>query len=322
MAGRIIGIGAYIPEKILTNDDLSHMVETNDAWITERTGIKERRISDPFTESPSQMAEIAAKRAVEDAGIDPLDIDLIITSSTTPNKQFPGMSCCAQAAIGAKNAGCYDVNSACPGWVAAMTAAQAYMIAGQAQKILVIGTECTSNYINWNDRGTCILFGDGAGAVVLENDPEVTSDFILRADGTKGNVVFCESMKQRDHEGEDFINSTYFNMDGREVYKFAVTSAPQIILDLLAKMGKTTDDIDYFVMHQANQRILDAIEKRLKVSKDKIPSNIAKYGNTSSASIPIILREMKDAGQIKKGTKIITCSFGAGLTWGAQYLEF
>jgi len=324
MTGKIIGLGAYLPEKVLTNDDLSKMVETNDEWITERTGIKERRISDPLTDKPSQMVVKAALQAVEDAGIDPKEIDLIITASTTSDLMFPTLSCVIHEALGcSEECGTFDVNSACPGWIAAFNAAQGFIETGNAKLALIAGVECTSNFVNWEDRGQCILFGDGAGAAILKAEEGKPNQFIMRSSGRRKDCLHCDNAMQParvDEEG--FKELTKFNMDGREVFKFAVTEVPKIIRDLAAKYDFGLEDIDWFVLHQANARIIEATSKKLKVGLEKFPMNIMRTGNTSSASIPVLLKEMKDNGQLKKGMKLVLASFGGGLTWDANYIEY
>lgn len=324
MTGKIIGLGAYLPEKVLTNDDLSKMVETNDEWITERTGIKERRISDPLTDKPSQMVVKAALQAVEDAGIDPKEIDLIITASTTSDLMFPTLSCVIHEALGcSEECGTFDVNSACPGWIAAFNTAQGFIETGNAKLALIAGVECTSNFVNWEDRGQCILFGDGAGAAILKAEEGKPNQFIMRSSGRRKDCLHCDNAMQParvDEEG--FKELTKFNMDGREVFKFAVTEVPKIIRDLAAKYDFELEDIDWFVLHQANARIIEATSKKLKVGLEKFPMNIMRTGNTSSASIPVLLKEMKDNGQLKKGMKLVLASFGGGLTWDANYIEY
>lgn len=324
MTGKIIGLGSYLPEKVLTNDDLSKMVETNDEWITERTGIKERRISDPLTDKPSQMVVKAALQAVEDAGIDPKEIDLIITASTTSDLMFPTLSCVIHEALGcSEECGTFDVNSACPGWIAAFNAAQGFIESGNAKLALIAGVECTSNFVNWEDRGQCILFGDGAGAAILRAEEGKPNQFIMRSSGRRKDCLHCDNAMQPARVNEEgFKELTKFNMDGREVFKFAVTEVPKIIRDLAAKYDFELEDIDWFVLHQANARIIEATSKKLKVGIEKFPMNIMRTGNTSSASIPVLLKEMKDNGQLKKGMKLVMASFGGGLTWDANYIEY
>jgi len=321
--GRVIGVGSYLPKNILTNDDLAKIVETNDQWITERTGIKTRHISDPEVDTTESMAIAAAKAAVKDAGIDPLEIGLVIVACTTPNVLFPALSTSVQAAVDADNAMCFDMNAACPGFLTAFVTAQNYIKAGTVDCALVVGAENLTNYVNFEDRGTCILFGDGAGAVVLRSEKDQQYDAIMRAAGKRGECMHCESVMQKGREmTEDFRKATYINMDGQTVFKFAVTEVPKVIEDLLGRTGTDADDIDYFILHQANRRIIESVAKRLKQPIEKFPMNIEKTGNTSSASIPILLDEMKKQGLLGQGNKkIVVSSFGAGLLWGAFQTE-
>ena len=324
MTGKIIGLGSYLPSKILTNDDLAKMVETSDEWITERTGIKERHISDPLTDKPSQMVVKAALQAVEDAGIDPKDIDLIVAATTTSDLMFPTLSCVIHKELGvSEECGTFDVNSACPGWIAAFNAAQSFIESGNAKLVLVAGVECTSNFVNWEDRGQCILFGDGAGAAILKAEEGKPNQFIMRSSGKRMECLHCDNARQPARMNEEgFKELTMFNMDGREVFKFAITEVPKIIRDLSAKYDFTFEDVDWFILHQANARIIEATAKKLKVSLDKFPMNIMYTGNTSSASIPMLMKEMKDKGQLKRGMKLVLASFGGGLTWDANYIEY
>ena len=270
------------------------------------------------------MVVKAARQAVEDAGIDPKDIDLIITATTTSDLMFPTLSCVIHKELGvSEECGTFDVNSACPGWIAAYNAAQGFIEGGNAKLALIAGVECTSNFVNWEDRGQCILFGDGAGAAVLKAEEGKPNQFIMRSSGVRKDCLHCDNAMQPARMNEEgFKELTKFNMDGREVFKFAVTEVPKIIRDLSAKYGFELEDIDWFVLHQANARIIEATAKKLKVSLDKFPMNIMRTGNTSSASIPVLLKEMKDKGQLKRGMKLIFASFGGGLTWDANYREY
>ena len=326
MTGRIIGLGSYIPKKVVTNDDFAKFLDTSDEWITERTGIKERHIADHITEKPSTMAVEAAKKAIEDAGIDPSQIDLIVTACTTPDLVIPSMSCVVQEAIGAtENCGCFDVNSACPGFVAAWNTVQGFIETGNSKYALCIGSECNSNFANFQDRGTCILFGDGAGAAVLKADGTAKpNQFIMRSSGARGGCLRCEAARQPDRwEEEGFKTATSFYMQGREVFKFAVTEVPQIIKDLSEKLSFDLDnDVDLFILHQANARIIEATAKKLGIPRDRFPMNIMNYGNASSASIPMLLTQLKQEGKIKPGMKLVMASFGAGLTWDANYIVY
>ena len=324
MTGRIIGLGSYIPKKVVTNDDFAKILDTSDEWITERTGIKERHIADHVTEKPSTMAVEAARKAVEDAGIDPKDIDFIVTASTTSDSVIPALSCIVQRELGvSENCGCFDVVCACPGFIVAYNSVQSFIETGNSKLALVIGTECNSNFANFEDRGTCILFGDGAGAAVLKAEDIKRNEFIMRSSGYRGDCLTCQAARQPDRwEEEGFKELTSFAMQGREVFKFAVTEVPQIIKDLAEKYSFDLEEIDYFILHQANARIIEATAKKLGISRDKFPMNIMNYGNISSASIPILLWEMKQDGRLKPGMKLVLASFGAGLTWDANYIVY
>ena len=323
MTGRIVGLGSYLPKKIVTNDDLAKTIDTSDEWIQERTGIKTRHISDPLVEKPSMMAGEAAKRALADAGLTGSDIDLIVVSCTTPDLIFPSMACCVQEAIEADGCGCFDVNSACPGWLAAFNTAQSFIESGNAKNALVVGSEILSNYVDWNDRGSCILFGDGAGAAVLSADESLPKNkMIMHATYKKAECLRCENrMQPARWEEEDFFNNTYFRMAGRDVFRFAVTEVPKIINELSEKYEFSFDEVDYFILHQANARIIETIAKRLGQDISKFPMHLYDTGNTSTASIPMLLDQMKRDGRLKKGQKIVMSSFGAGLTWAANYIE-
>ena len=324
MIGKIIGIGAYLPEKVLTNDDMAKIVETNDEWITERTGIKQRHIANGVDETTTYMASEAAKRAIEDAGIDPNEIELIIVASTSPDMAFPSLACNVQAAIGIDGCACFDMNSACPGWITAYNTAQSFIEAGHIKTALVVGAECLSNFMDWEDRGTCILFGDGAGATILQADGNNdTNMYLLKGSGKRGGCLFAQTRKQpKKYDDPNFEKSTFINMDGKEVFKFAVSEVPAIINELAQKYDIDLNEVDHFILHQANKRIIEAAAKKLGMPIEKFPMNIQDTGNTSSASIPILLRKMKDEGTLVHGQKIIMSSFGGGLTWGANYLIY
>ncbi|MBO4242392.1 MAG: ketoacyl-ACP synthase III [Clostridiales bacterium] len=323
LTGKIIGLGSYLPPKILTNDDLSKIVDTNDEWITERTGIKRRHIADAVEDKASTMACKAALAAIEDAGISGSEIDLIVAASTTPDVVFPSIACCVQGAVGADGCACFDVNSACPGFIAAYNTAQSYIESGNAKTVLVLGAECLTNFVDWEDRGTCILFGDGAGAAVLRAEEGMKNSFIMKASMNRGACLHCEAMKQPKRVDEEgFLKSTFMYMQGREVFRFVVTEVPALIDELSKKYEFDLGEVDHFVFHQANRRIIEATAKKLGVSLEKFPMNIQDTGNTSSASIPILLTQMKKEGKLKKGDKIVMSSFGGGLTWGANYFEY
>lgn len=325
MIGKICGTGSYIPPKILSNEDLSEMVETSDEWIRERTGVKRRHIAEQ--ETVSFMASEAAKRAIENAGIEPEEIDLILVASSSPDVIFPSVACEVQKAIGAVHASGYDMQAACTGFVFAYQSAQAYIAAGFYKTILVIGSEKLSSMVDWTDRGTCILFGDGAGAAVLRAAEGTAYLPAAHSDGFRGEALLCKSrfstafIEEFRKTGET-PKDTFISMDGRGVFQFAVKSVPLIVKEVLEKAGLGTEEIDWFLLHQANQRIVESVAKRLKTEITKFPMNLQEYGNTSSASIPILLDEMNRDGRLKPGQKIILAGFGAGLSYGASILEW
>ena len=327
MIGRICGTGSYIPPKILSNDDLSEMVETNDEWIQERTGVRRRHLADK--ETTSFMASEAAKRALENAKIKPEEIDFILVASSTPDVLFPSVACTVQEEIGAVNVAGYDMQAACTGFVFGYQTAQAYIVAGIYRTILVIGSECISSLVDWTDRGTCILFGDGAGAVILRAEEGTPYPPAAHLDGSRGEALICHNRCTAefleflsDKEGKEIPKNFYIQMDGRAVFQFAVRSVPQVTEEVLEKAGLTVEDIDWFVLHQANRRIVEAVAKRLKTDIGKFPMNLQEYGNTSSASVPILLDEMNREGMLKRGQKIVLAGFGAGLAYGASVLEW
>ncbi|MBQ0042423.1 MAG: ketoacyl-ACP synthase III [Lachnospiraceae bacterium] len=302
---RILGTGSTAAKKIVTNDDLAKTMETSDEWIRERTGIAQRHVAEA-DESPATLGAEASRRAIEMAKLSAEDIDLILVATASSMQRVPSISCQIQAIIGAANAACIDVNAACAGFMTALTMADAYLKAGAFNKVLVIGTETLSDMVDWTDRTSCILFGDGAGAVVVTAGG---NDLIysLGADGTKGDALSCQI-------GAGVV------MDGKEVYRFATRTVPICMKDAMDKAGITPADIDVFLLHQANIRIIEAIAKSMKEPMEKFPVNIANYGNMSSASIPVLLDEQVRAGKINAGDRIIMSGFGAGLTYGACIL--
>ena len=309
MIGKIVGTGSYIPPVEWDNHKLAEIVETSDEWIRERTGIVSRHIEQAL--ECSQMAIEAAKKALADSeksGITVDDIDAIFVSSTSTDKLFPVISCLIQKELGAKNAFCYDLNAACSGFVFAYNMAVSYMNTGVIKTALIAGAEKLSNVMDWTDRGSCILFGDGAGAAVItavEGEPGM----VMHSDGFGGDALMCD-VGQR------------MTMDGQKVFRFAVKAVPSAMEELMEKRSLTDTDIDWYILHQANMRIIESAVKRLKISMDKVPTNIANMGNTSSASVPILLDECRKNGTIKDGDRIIMAGFGAGLSYGAAYALF
>ena len=320
ITSRIVGTGSYVPEQIVTNDDLAKIVETNDEWIRTRTGIRQRRIA--TSEGTSDLAAKAAERAIEQAGIKPEEIDLIILATSSQDYCFPSGACEVQGRVGAVNAVCYDLSAACTGFVFALNTAQAFIQSGVYRTALVVGSDVLSKLIDWKDRGTCVLFGDGAGAVVLRADETGILGFQMHSDGTKGNVLTCGARSNGNFLMNQKPELSYMTMDGQEVFKFAVKRVPEVISQLLEKTGTPIEEIRYFVLHQANYRIIESVAKRLKVGMEKFPANMEYYGNTSGASIPLLLDEMNRAGKLNPGDKIILSGFGGGLTWGATLIQW
>ena len=325
---RITGTGSALPGRIVTNKELEQLVETSDEWIRERTGIAERHVS--VGETVVTLASEAARKALEQAGKRAEEIDLILVATCSPEQYLPCCACQVQAAIGAVNALAFDVNAACSGFLFALNTADAYLRTGLAENALVIGSEVLSKLVDWTDRGSCILFGDGAGAVVVERceaSPGILGR-ALHSDGTGGGVLQCgarelttpyarTSAAKTDQKQQTDDREHYIQMDGQEVYRFATRRVPQCIEEALADAGLAVPDIDLFVMHQANARIIDAVAKRLHADREKFPTNLERVGNLSSASIPVLLDELHRQGKLHRGDRIVLAGFGAGLTIGA-----
>lgn len=319
MVGKIYGTGSYVPEHVMDNDDLAKIVDTNDEWIRERTGIGRRHVIEE--ETTSYMAGQAAARAVEQSGIDPAEIDLILVATSSSEVIYPCAACEVQKAVGAVHAAGYDLNAACTGFVLAFNTAQAYISAGLYRTILVVGAESMSNMVDWTDRSTCILFGDGAGAVILRAEEGNPVYMAAHSDGVKGEALTQLSRYRRGWEKEEEKES-YIHMDGQAVFKFAVRKVPEIIEEVLGQTDVKLEEIDYFILHQANRRIIEAVAKRLKTDISKFPMNLEEYANTSAATVPILLDEMNRRGMFRRGQKIILSGFGAGLTWAACLFEW
>lgn len=320
MKAKIIGTGSCLPEKIVTNDDLAKTVDTNDEWIRSRTGIEQRRVSDAAT-ATSDLATVAAKRALESSGLKPEDIDLIIVGTTSPDYLFPSVGCIVQKNLGLTKAAAFDTSAACAGFNFSLIVAQQFIENGTYKNVLVIGADTLTKYLNWSDRGTCILFGDGAGAVVLSasNDDSGILASWLKAEGALGNTLIMPGGGSRDPEEK---NGRFITMDGKEVFKFAVRVLEESIKAVLAKANLKTEDIDLLIPHQANARIIDHVSKKMKLPHEKVFQNLQKYANTSAASIPIALDEAFKAEKIKKGDIILLSGFGAGLTCGASLIKW
>lgn len=319
MVGKIYGTGSYVPSHVMDNDDLAKIVDTNDEWIRERTGIGRRHVIEK--ETTSYMAGQAAARAVEQSGIDPAEIDLILVATSSSETIYPCAACEVQKAVGAVHAAGYDLNAACTGFVLAFNTAQAYISAGIYRTILIAGAESMSNMVDWTDRGTCILFGDGAGAVILRAEEGSPVYMAAHSDGVKGEALVQLSRHRKGWEKEE-AKESYIHMDGQAVFKFAVRKVPEIIEEVLEQADVKLEEIDYFVLHQANRRIIEAVAKRLKIDIAKCPMNLEEYANTSAATVPILLDEMNRRKMFRRGQKIMLAGFGAGLTWAACLFEW
>ena len=320
MTTRIIGTGSYLPKKVVTNDDLAKIMDTSDEWIRTRTGIKARHLVQE--ETTTYMCVEAAKRALENAQMKAEDIDLILVGTITGDHVTPSTACEIQAAIGADKAVAFDINAACSGFLFALHTAHAFIQSGIYQNALILGAETLSKIMDWNDRSTCVLFGDGAGAAVVRADETGLIAFEQGSDGAKGHVLSCRNRKNNNPYVSNDKEYDYVYMDGQEVYKFAVSTVPKSILHVLEKAGLTAEDVSYFALHQANIRIIQSVAKRLKVEESKFPISLDHCGNISAASVPILLDEMNRQGMLQRGDKIILSGFGAGLTWGTALLEW
>lgn len=316
----IVGTGSYIPETTVDNTFMEQLVETSDEWITTRTGIHARHLAGE--ESTVFMASEAAKRALEDAEMQAGEVELILCATISPDYAFPSTACLVQRDLGALNAVAMDLSAACSGFIFALHTAYAYISAGICSNALLIGAEALSRHVDWADRGTCVLFGDGAGAAVVRRSERGLLALEQGSDGEQGMVLSCAypPVSNPIHKAERIHG--YMQMDGQAVFKFAVKKVPECIHTLLDEMHITTSEVSHYLLHQANIRIIQSIAKRLDVPLEKFPSNLDKYGNTSAASIPILLDEVHRDGLLKAGERIVLAGFGGGLTWGACLLEW
>lgn len=320
MAIRIMGTGSCLANKVVSNDELAKYVDTNDEWISSRTGIKNRRIA--IEETTTTMASEAAKKALDMAGKTAEEVELIIVATVTPDHYTPSTACEVQAALGADNAISFDINAACSGFVFALNVAKMYIETGYCKNALVIGAETISKILDWNDRGTCVLFGDGAGAAYVEESDKGIISVVQGSIGKKGMVLSCVSRRTNNIFVENDISPAYLHMDGQEVYKFAVRQCPKCLIEALEKANMTADDVDWFVLHQANVRIIESVAKRLKAPIEKFPMTLDYTGNMSAASVPVMLDQLVRERGIQRGDKIAMSAFGAGLTYGAVVLEW
>lgn len=321
MAVKIIGTGSALPRKIVTNDDLAQLVDTSDEWIRERTGIGGRHIS--TGETVVSLAAEACEKALESAGRNASEIDMLLVATCTPEVGIPCAACQVQSLLGAAHAVAFDLNAACAGFLFALNTAYAYVEAGIYENALVVGSEVLSKIVDWMDRGTCILFGDGAGAVLVERSEQPgILGFVQHSDGTKGEVLTCGSRQLKNPYVSMPFNDPFVKMDGREVFAFAVRQVPASIREVLEQVQLAPEDVDLYVLHQANRRILEGIAKRLSLGMDRFPMNLDRVGNMSSAAIPVLLDELNREGQIKEGMTLVLSGFGAGLTYGACVLKW
>jgi len=320
------GSGSYVPDQILTNETISQKVDTSDEWIKSRTGISERRISS-LGDNVTDMAYEAALSAIEMTNWDIKTIDLIVLATSTPHDLF-GSAPSIQAKLGAYNAVAFDLTAACSGFLFALITASQFLKGGSFKRAIVIGADQLSSFVDWNDRRSCILFGDGAGALAIEatNEFDNLIGFDMRTDGERGSFLNLPSKNNKDSiiDNIHFLSGAFssIQMNGQEVYKFAVREVPIILEKLFKKINYTSDEVDWLVLHQANQRILDSVGERLKIPREKILSNLEKYGNTSAATIPLVMDEAIRNNRIKQNDIIATSGFGAGLSWGAALIKW
>ncbi len=322
----VLGTGAYAPSRILTNQELEKLVDTSSAWITERTGIKERRIA-ADEEATSDMAVEAARQALAMAGTDPAALDMIIVGTISPDMPMPSSAVLVQAKLGATRAFAFDLSAACAGSLYAISIADQFIRSGKAKRVLVVGAEILSRLVDWSDRGSCVLFGDAAGALVMGPTPDPARGFIsahLHSDGSTASMLQIPGGGSRYPQSKDVLakNMHKIAMNGREIYKFALRVLPEAMLEALAANGLKPGAIDHVISHQANARIVESVVDRLRIPREKCWLNIDRYGNTSSASLPISLDEANRAGKLKEGDLIAMMAIGAGMAWGSALLRW
>lgn len=322
---KLISSGSATVTQVVFNDDLSKIVDTSDEWITTRTGIKKRHVANNM--SLSELASQAGITAIANGGLTPADIDLIILATSTPDDLF-GSASQVQALIGANNAVAFDLTAACSGFVFALITASQFIRNGVYQNVLIIGADCLSRWVDWSDRTTCVLFGDGAGAIVCQSSDKEDNllGFEMCSNGQlNSHLNLAYEGEIRNISEDKQVNQgkfSYVTMNGREVYRFAVTKVPEVIEKALYRANLTVEQIDWLILHQANQRIMDAVAEKLNIPREKIVSNVSEYGNTSAASIPLALAEVVTQGKINNGDIIATAGFGAGLTWGSAIFRW
>jgi len=321
----ITGTGAALPDQIITNRDLEEMVETNNEWIVSRTGIRERRKLEEGL-SNTDLSEKAAREALYRAGADPAELDMILVATVTPDHHTPSTSCILQARLEAFKAGAMDISAGCTGFVYALSVAQQFIYSGTCRKVLVVGVEILTRFTDWEDRSTCVLFGDGAGAVVVEATEEDRGiiNFTLKSDGRGAKLLYVPAGGSALPASHETVSNRmhYLVMNGNEIFKFAVKVVEDTLSELLQKENKKPEDLDMIILHQANLRIIDHVRKHLKLPPEKFPVNIDRLGNTSSATIPIAMHEEILAGRLKEGDLVAMVAFGAGLTWGGVLMRW
>ncbi len=321
----IIGMGSYVPERVLTNRELEAMVNTTDQWIVERSGIRERRIAAPG-QATSDLALEAARKALEDAGIGPEEVDLIIVATNTPDSLLPAVACIVQDNLGTPRAGAFDLLAGCTGFIYSLSVAAQFVRVGMYRHVLVVGAETLSRILDWEDRNTCVLFGDGAGAAVVGPVPEGYGliHTKLGSDGSGGPLLYIPAGGSRIPPSRETVEGRlhFVRMNGREVFRFAVRACGDGSLEALEEAGLSVDDVDFLVPHQANIRIIEAAARRLNLSMDRVLVNVDRYGNTSTASIPMALEEAVNQERIRDGDNIVMAGFGAGLTWAVAIMRW
>jgi 3-oxoacyl-[acyl-carrier-protein] synthase-3 len=322
---KILATGSYYPERILTNLDLEEMVDTSDEWITERTGIKERRVADP-EQTTSDIAYEASTRALKAAGLKARNLDLIIVGTVTGDMTFPSTACVLQGRLGAKNAAAFDLNAACSGFLFALSVADSYIRSASAKRALVVGAEMLTKFVDWEDRSTCVLFGDGAGAVILEPSEDETGilSVDIHSDGTKGDLLCVPGGGSKHPPSEDSLKKGlhFIKMKGNETFKVAVKTLEKVAVETLKKNGLKPSELSLLIPHQANLRIIQATARRLKLPMERVLINIERFGNTSAASIPIALDEAVKTRRVRKGDYVLMEAFGGGLTWASALVKW
>jgi len=320
---RLSGTGAYLPERVLHNRELEQWVDTTDAWITERTGIRERRIAAPG-QGVADLALPAAQAALEMAGVEPSEVDLVIVATSTPDMFFPSTACILQQRLGIHGGAAFDLQAACTGFVYALTVAAQFLRSGAARRALVVGAEVLSRIVDWNDRGTCILFGDGAGAVVMESFPDGPEGLLgtyIRSDGIHADLLKAPVCYPKGLNGQASA-AHFIEMAGSEVFRVAVQTLGALVEESLQQAGLVQSDIDWLVPHQANQRIIQSVAKRLELPMERVVLTMARHGNTSAASIPLALDEAIRDGRIRPGQLLLLEAFGSGFTWGSALVRW